>query len=111
MGVMRHVLYTNSKWEKKYPIVWMKYGVGVVLILLALLFVFFLIRGLHSKNLRLIPMISITVFIIVSAGSAFIILLASKNLWRTYYYICMALSAVVLMQLPKAMNGLQSLKR
>lgn len=111
MGVMRHVLYTNSKWEKKYPIVWMKYGVAVVLILLALLFVFFLIRGLHGKRLRMIPMISITVFIIVSAGSAFILLLASKNLWRTYYYICMALSAVVVMQLPKAMNGLQSLKR
>lgn len=111
MGVMRHVLYTNSKWEKKYPVDWMKYGVSVVLILLALLFVFFLIRGLHGKHMRIVPVMSITVFIIVSAGSAFIILLASKNLWRTYYYICMALAAIALLQLPKAINGLQSLKR
>lgn len=111
MGVMRHVLYTNSKWEKKYPVDWMRYGVSVVLILLAFLFVFLLIRGLRGKHMRIVPVTSITVFIIASAGSAFIILLASKNLWRTYYYICMALAAIALLQLPKAVNGLQSLKR
>lgn len=111
MGVMRHVLYTNSKWEKKYPIDWIKYGVSVILILLALLFVFFLIRGLFGGHARFLPAASITVFIAASAGCAFILLLGSKNIWRTYYYICMALAGIVLLQLPKAVNGLQSLKR
>lgn len=112
MGVMRHVVYTNSKWEKRYPIMTLKYSIIFLLMLAAVLFALFLFRSIRGKRpASLFPAAAILLFILLAGGGALTILLASKQTWRTYYYISTALTAVILLQLPKAIYGLHSLKK
>lgn len=108
MGVMRHVLYTNSKWEKAYPVVPLKYVFGFALLLAAAAFAVFLFRALHQKRMGGLAFGRVLCFILLATGGACVILFASKEVWRSYYYISMVVLAIVAIQLPKAIDGLLS---
>lgn len=96
MGVMRHILYTNAKWERLLPMdMVLSSAAGILLILATLLMIQWISRrvGMIRKGSAKV-LVAISLAVLTSA----FILLYSTVTFRAYYALCAAFSLTTLLQ-------------
>lgn len=97
MGMMRHVVVQNIKWEMEYSMSTIETSVVLAFGIIALLIIFIEIRKKHSPldkgNLyRVIETIAI------SAGIIAFIFLNTTDTYRSYYFISICLILIMCLQ-------------
>lgn len=98
MGMMRYVVYISRQWEIQYPIAALRNSViaflGFLLVIIAL---YALVKkDRHTAGKKFIAMTAAGV--IATLAFVFFSLLYSTEVFRSYYFICLALAAVALLQ-------------
>ncbi|MCH4890295.1 hypothetical protein EZV73_22120 [Acidaminobacter sp. JC074] len=93
MGMMRHVMFTNQKWEKSYPVeTIISVSVAISIILLVI------VVYKHIKRKSYYQLIET---LVVSGGATGFVLLNSTESFRSYYFICLILALSILIQYVK----------
>ncbi|OZV11462.1 hypothetical protein CIW83_14360 [Tissierella sp. P1] len=93
MGMLRHVIYLNGKWEKAFPIPAMKWiAISIILALVIIAYLRYR-KGNTDYNIN-IPVMLLT--IIMSIWTAYFLLVYSTEKNRAYYIlsICFLLATV-----------------
>lgn len=98
MGMMRYVVYISHEWEAQYPIIALKYGAIVFLVILPILIVLYFNRKSDSNIIyrNALPML-ILGFIITFAFVIFTLVYSTES-YRSYYFTCLILAIIALIQ-------------
>jgi len=94
MGMLRHVVYLNSKWEKAFPIDVIKYA----LIFIVLIFVVFTLSKYFKNRKASMNFFAVTAgTVIISMWSAYFLVFYNAEINRAYYIlgICFFLIAIL----------------
>ena len=103
MGMLRHVVYKNSFWEDKYPIVQIEYiSIVLLVILMILVFTLYAKRKAKLKNSVLIMNIAMVVLVVFYTG--FTLLYSTEEL-RAFYYMSLMLGVATFIQVIKSFIG------
>ena len=102
MGMMRHVVYTNQKWEVNYPIATYELGAIAVVGIIALIVGIKLFVKLKSENKDAIWMKIFALQMAVSIIYIGFSLIYSTEQIRSYYYINVGLLLTVFLQTMKS---------
>jgi len=97
MGMMRHLIYTNQKWEMQYPIQTMRNISIGFLVILSIIILYRLIRKHnYTTNKKALYMILMEVIITIIFVS--FTLFYSSESYLSYYFISIALGIILLLQ-------------
>jgi hypothetical protein len=99
MGMMRYVVYINHKWEAQYPIAALQYIAIAVLVLLVVITYVAFIKT--KKDARALGKMSLPMMIMQAAitlAYVFFTLSYSAESFRSYYFICLILAFIALIQ-------------
>jgi hypothetical protein len=99
MGMMRYVVYINHKWEAQYPIAALQYIAIAVLVLLVVITYVAFIKT--KKDARALGKMSLPMMIMQAAitlAYVFFTLSYSAESFRSYYFICLILAVIALIQ-------------
>ena len=110
MGMMRHVVYTNQKWEANYPIATNELGAIAVVAIIALTAGIKLFVKLKSENKDAIWMKIFALQMVVSIIYIGFSLIYSTEQIRSYYYINIGLLLTVFFQTMKSCVYLKTFK-
>ncbi|WP_417203348.1 hypothetical protein [Acetoanaerobium sticklandii] len=102
MGMMRHVVYTNQKWEVNYPIDTYELGAIAVVGIIALIVGIKLFVKLKSENKDAMWMRIFALQMAVSIIYIGFSLIYSTEQIRSYYYINIGLLLTVFLQTMKS---------
>ena len=102
MGMMRHVVYTNQKWEVNYPIATYELGAIAVVGIIALIVGIKLFVKLKLENKDAIWMKIFALQMAVSIIYIGFSLIYSTEQIRSYYYINIGLLLTVFLQTMKS---------
>ena len=102
MGMMRHVVYTNQKWEVNYPIATYELGAIAVVGIIALIVGIKLFVKLKLENKDAIWMKIFALQMAVSIIYIGFSLIYSTEQIRSYYYINVGLLLTVFLQTMKS---------
>lgn len=96
LGMMRWVIFKNSKWHEKMPLDVLKYAVAAVVFLLALL----AIRGFLKKRANMGLINTVMVFVMAALTVAYLgfTMFVSSDTVRAYYLIMPMIGAAALLQ-------------
>lgn len=95
LGMLRHMVYLNGKWEEKYPVEMLKY---VLVVLLSLLLIG-LILGLTKNHSRdMLVFLSGVVSVIISACTICFLLLNSTDTYKSYYALSICFVLITMIQ-------------
>ncbi|CBH22542.1 membrane protein of unknown function [Acetoanaerobium sticklandii] len=111
MGMMRHVVYTNQKWEANYPIATNELGAIAVVAIIALIVGIKLFVKLKSENKDAIWMKIFALQMAVSIIYIGFSLIYSTEQIRSYYYINIGLLLTVFFQTMKSCIYLKTFKQ
>ena len=111
MGMMRHVVYTNQKWEVNYPIATYELGAIAVVGIIALIVGIKLFVKLKSENKDAIWMKIFALQMAVSIIYIGFSLIYSTEQIRSYYYINIGLLLTVFFQTMKSCIYLKTFKQ
>ena len=111
MGMMRHVVYTNQKWEVNYPIATYELGAIAVVGIIALIVGIKLFVKLKSENKDAIWMKKFALQMVVSIIYIGFSLIYSTEQIRSYYYINIGLLLTVFFQTMKSCIYLKTFKQ
>ena len=111
MGMMRHVVYTNQKWEANYPIATYELGAIAVVAIIALIVGIKLFVKLKSENKDAIWMKIFALQMVVSIIHIGFSLIYSTEQIRSYYYINIGLLLTVFFQTMKSCIYLKTFKQ
>ena len=111
MGMMRHVVYTNQKWEVNYPIATYELGAIAVVAIIALIVGIKLFVKLKSENKDAIWMKIFALQMAVSIIYIGFSLIYSTEQIRSYYYINIGLLLTVFLQTMKSCIYLKTFKQ
>lgn len=111
MGMMRHVVYTNQKWEVNYPIATYELGAIAVVAIIALIVGIKLFVKLKSENKDAIWMKIFALQMAVSIIYIGFSLIYSTEQIRSYYYINIGLLLTVFFQTMKSCIYLKTFKQ
>jgi len=106
MGMMRHLIYTNQRWEMQYPIQTMR-NISIGFLVILSIIILYRLIGKHNyttnkKALYMILMEVITTIIFVSFT-----LFYSSESYLSYYFISIALGIISLLQGIKSISYLK----
>ena len=110
MGMMRHVVYTNQKWEANYPIATYELVAIAVVAIIALIVGIKLFVKLKSENKDAIWMKIFALQMVVAIIYIGFSLIYSTEQIRSYYYINIGLLLTVFLQTMKSCIYLKTLK-
>ena len=110
MGMMRHVVYTNQKWEANYPIATYELGAFAVVAIIALIVGIKLFVKLKSENKDAMWMKIFALQMAVSIIYIGFSLIYSTEQIRSYYYINIGLLLTVFFQTMKSCVYLKTFK-
>ena len=110
MGMMRHVVYTNQKWEANYPIATNELVAIAVVAIIALIVGIKLFVKLKSENKDAIWMRIFALQMAVSIIYIGFSLIYSTEQIRSYYYINIGLLLTVFLQTMKSCIYLKTFK-
>lgn len=110
MGMMRHVVYTNQKWEANYPIATNELVAIAVVAIIALIVGIKLFVKLKSENKDAIWMKIFALQMAVSIIYIGFSLIYSTEQIRSYYYINIGLLLTVFLQTMKSCIYLKTFK-
>ena len=93
MGMLRHMVYLNGKWEKMLPIQMLKW---IIVVTIIVLMIFVYLRNHKQKLNSLINIIVTLLTLIISGWTVYFLLSYSTEINRAYYIlsICFILSTV-----------------
>ncbi|WP_347451245.1 hypothetical protein [Acetoanaerobium noterae] len=111
MGMMRHVVYTNQKWEANYSIATNELGAIAVVAIIALIVGIKLFVKLKSENKDAIWMKIFALQMAVSIIYIGFSLIYSTEQIRSYYYINIGLLLTVFFQTMKSCIYLKTFKQ
>lgn len=111
MGMMRHVVYTNQKWEVNYPIDTYELGAIAVVGIIALIVGIKLFVKLKLENKDAIWMEIFALQMAVSIIYIGFSLIYSTEQIRSYYYINIGLLLTVFLQTMKSCIYLKTFKQ
>lgn len=111
MGMMRHVVYTNQKWEANYPIATNELVAIAVVAIIALIVGIKLFVKLKSENKDAIWMKIFALQMAVSIIYIGFSLIYSTEQIRSYYYINIGLLLTVFLQTMKSCIYLKTFKQ
>ena len=111
MGMMRHVVYTNQKWEANYPIATNELGAIAVVAIIAMIVGIKLFVKLKSENKDAIWMKIFALQMAVSIIYIGFSLIYSTEQIRSYYYINIGLLLTVFLQTMKSCIYLNTFKQ
>ena len=111
MGMMRHVVYTNQKWEANYPIATYELGAIAVVAIIALIVGIKLFVKLKSENKDAIWMKIFALQMVVAIIYIGFSLIYSTEQIRSYYYINIGLLLTVFLQTMKSCIYLNTFKQ
>ena len=111
MGMMRHVVYTNQKWEANYPIATNELVAIAVVAIIALIVGIKLFVKLKSENKDAIWMKIFALQMAVSIIYIGFSLIYSTEQIRSYYYINIGLLLTVFLQTMKSCIYLNTFKQ
>lgn len=111
MGMMRHVVYTNQKWEVNYPIATYELGAIAVVGIIALIVGIKLFVKLKLENKDAIWMKIFALQMAVSIIYIGFSLIYSTEQIRSYYYINIGLLLTVFFQTMKSCIYLKTFKQ
>ena len=111
MGMMRHVVYTNQKWEVNYPIATYELGAIAVVGIIALIVGIKLFVKLKLENKDAIWMKIFALQMAVSIIYIGFSLIYSTEQIRSYYYINIGLLLTVFFQTMKSCIYLNTFKQ
>ena len=111
MGMMRHVVYTNQKWEANYPIATYELGAIAGVAIIALIVGIKLFVKLKSENKDAIWMRIFALQMAVSIIYIGFSLIYSTEQIRSYYYINIGLLLTVFLQTMKSCIYLKTFKQ
>ena len=111
MGMMRHVVYTNQKWEANYPIATNELGAIAVVAIIALIVGIKLFVKLKSENKDAMWMKIFALQMAVSIIYIGFSLIYSTEQIRSYYYINIGLLLTVFFQTMKSCIYLKTFKQ
>lgn len=109
--MMRHVVYTNQKWEANYPIATYELGAIAVVAIIALIVGIKLFVKLKSENKDAIWMKIFALQMAVSIIYIGFSLIYSTEQIRSYYYINIGLLLTVFFQTMKSCIYLKTFKQ
>ena len=109
LGMVRWVNFHSMKWEKTLPIFTLKAAVIAALFLLMALLVLIYIKG--RKNKRKLCGFMAAGSVLLTLVCVGYIIFASFKTMRSYYFICVLLTAAAALQLIKTATGLAVLKK
>lgn len=98
MGMMRYVVYISRQWEIQYPIAALRNSMIAFLVFLLVIIALYALvkKDRHTAGKKFIAMMAAGV--IATLAFVFFSLLYSTEVFRSYYFICLALAAVALLQ-------------
>lgn len=99
MGMMRYVVYINHNWEAQYPIAALQYIAIAFLVLLVVITYVVFIKT--SKDSRAFGKMSLPLMIVQAAitlAFVFFTLSYSAESFRSYYFQCLILAVIALIQ-------------
>lgn len=111
MGMMRHVVYTNQKWEANYPIATNELVAIAVVAIIALIVGIKLFVKLKSENKDAIWMKIFALQMVVAIIYIGFSLIYSTEQIRSYYYINIGLLLTVFLQTMKSCIYLNTFKQ
>lgn len=92
MGMLRHVIYLNGKWEKMLPLDLIKLLVVVVILIITAISIISLLKKKNNDMDKFLKLISIA----LGMFTLYFLLFKSTNINRAYYIIslCLVLGTV-----------------
>lgn len=97
MGMMRHLIYTNQKWEMQYPIQTIRnISIGILLVFSAIILYGLIRKHNYTANKKALYMVLMEV--ITTAIFIGFTLFYSSESCLSYYFISIALGIVSLIQ-------------
>ena len=99
MGMMRYVVYINHKWEAQYPIASLKYiAIAVLVFLVFITYMIFIKTRKNSHSLGKTPLTMMIMQAALTLAFVFLALAYSAESLRSYYFVCLILAGVALIQ-------------
>ncbi|TJX12871.1 hypothetical protein E9840_11720 [Tissierella creatinini] len=87
MGMLRHVIYLNGKWEKIIPLDIIKWLVVVIILIITIISVISILKSSNNHIGKLLRIISVGLGI----WTMYYLLFRSAGVNRAYYIICLCL--------------------
>lgn len=108
LGMMRWVIFKNSKWHEKMPLDVLKYAAVAVVFLLALL----AIRGFLKKRANMGLINTVMVFVMAALTVVYLgfTMFVSSDTVRAYYLIMPMIGAAALLQVIRNMAAVWTCK-
>ncbi len=104
MGMLRYVIFQNTKLEQNYPVFWIRLIVIAVLAIVAVLNIALFMKQ-KKKMTRLVSLMILVMVILVSVTVLFSAL-SSVDVRKAYYFIFAMFAAATLVQEIKTLVGI-----
>ena len=98
MGMMRHVMFTNQEWEKKYPLGTLKFILIGILLIVLIGLIYKALKN-HSKSYIDIETVVVTLFV------GLFITLNSVESILSFYFVSLILVVLIISQYIKYLLG------